>query len=270
MGLKINTTTPALNAQRQANAATRDVQKTLAGLASGLQIKSAADDAAGLAISERFRTQVRQYTQEVNNLQTGVNVVQTADQALGTQQEGIGRLQELATQAANGTLTNDQRAALNNEAQQIVQQIDQTAQNTEFNGVKLLDGTTGSLAMGTESGTQINVNTSTAGALNLNGVNLATQEGAAAALGTLQTAAEQVGSNRASLGAQERGLTSAIEARQGTTVNLQESESRIRDLDMARGVMENTKSQMALQRSVSALVQGNVIPQAAAQLLGTR
>ena len=140
MGLRINNNIPALNASRQAGIAAQGLKKTMEGMASGLRINRAADDAAGLAISEGFRTQVRQYTQEVNNLQTGVNVVETADQAMGTQQEAVGRIQELATQAANGTLTDDQRGAINQEAQQLIEQVGQTAENTEFNGVKLLNG----------------------------------------------------------------------------------------------------------------------------------
>jgi flagellin len=270
MGLRINTTVPALQAQRQAGEAAQGVNKALQGVATGLRINRAADDAAGLAIAERFRAQVRQYTQEVGNLQTGVNVVQTADQALGTQQEAIGRVQELAVQGANGTLTEDQRAALNQEAQQMIEQVGATAENTEFNGMKLLNGATGPIPLGTEGGNQITINASTPNALGLTGVNLGTQEGAAAALETLNNAANQINQNRAGLGAQENQLAGAIEVRETTTTNLQEAESRIRDLDTGRGVIEKTRNQMLLQRSMSALVQGNIIPQAAAQLLGTK
>ena len=269
MGLKVNSNIAAQNAQRQAATSAQGLRKATEGLASGLRINRAADDAAGLAIAEGFRTQVRQYTQEVNNLQTGVNVVQTADQAIGTQQEGVGRLQELATQAANGTLNDQQRGAINEEAQQIVQQIGQTAQNTEFNGVQLLNGTAGPIPVGTEAGNQININPTTPEALGIAGVNLGTQEGAAAAVETLNNAANQINEGRANLGAQNNRLNTAIESRQTTSVNLQNSESMVRDQDVARGLVDRTRNEMMLQRSVSALVQGNIIPQSAAQLLGT-
>jgi flagellin len=268
MGLRINNNIPALNAGRQAGTAAQGLQKALEGMASGLRINRAADDAAGLAISERFRTQVRQNTQEVNNLQTGVNVIETADQAMGTQQEAVGRIQELATQAANGTLNNDQRAAINQEAQQLIEQVGQTAGNTEFNGVKLLNGTAGPIPVGTEAGNQININPTTPAALGIAGVNLGTREGATAALETLGNAADQLNQNRAGLGAQQSRLTSAIETRETANVNLQNSDSMIRDQDMARGVIDRTRNDMMLKRSVSALVQGNIIPQSAAQLLG--
>ena len=270
MGLRINTTIPLLNVPKKTGAGVQGVNKALEGLASGLRINRAADDAAGLAIAERLRTQVRQYTQEANNLQTGVSVAQTADQALGTQQDALGRVQELATQAANGTLADDQRAALNQEAQQLLEQVGATAENTEFNGTKLLNGTAGPIHLGTEAGNQVTVNPSTLNALSLNGVNLGTQGGAAAAQQTVQNAGAQIGRNRAALGAQENALTQAIQERETTAANLQESGSNIRDLDVARGAIEKTRNQMALQRSISAVVQGNVIPDAAAHLLGTK
>ena len=269
MGIKINTNTALLNAQRQTGIQSRQLDKTQQKLASGLRINSAADDAAGLASADEFRTQIRQYTQEVGNLQTGVNVVQTAGQALGTQQEGIGRIQELATQAANGTLTADQRTALNQEAQQILQQMDQTAQNTEFNGQKLLTGT-GPIPVRTEGGEQIAINASTTTALGLNGLDLGTQEGAAAALDRLSTASNRIDENRASLGAQENRFGSAIETRQIAATNLAESESRIRDLDVAQGVMAENRAQILQHTGLAAMTQGNMVPQAAAQLLGIR
>ncbi len=269
MGLKINTTIPALNAQRETTKASGALNKTLEKLASGLRINRAADDAAGLAIAEGFRTQVRQYTQEINNLQTGVNVIETADQAIGTQQDALGRIQELAVQAANGTLTDDQRSALNQEAQQLVQQIQGTADTTQFNGTQLLNGTAGTINLGVEGGTQINLNATTTAALGLNGLDLGTQGGAAAALGTLANAASQLNQNRAGLGAQQNGLLEAINVRETATTNATESESRLRDLDVARGVIEQTRNQLLLRQSTAALIQGNLIPQAAAQLLGS-
>jgi len=270
MGLRVNNNVQGLNAQRQIGAANQALRKNLEGLAAGLRINRAADDAAGLAIAERFRTQVRQYTQEVNNLQMGVNAVQTAEGGLGTQQEAVGRIRELAVQAANGTLTDDQRAALNQEAQQLMEQIGNVAQNTQFNGRNLLDGTAANLELGTEGGIRVNFQAATVEALGLNGVNLATQGGATTALEQINTAINRLDQNRANLGAQENRLTRAIETRETATTNITESESRIRDLDIARAAMERTRNETMLQGGLYALIQGNVIPQAAAQLLGTR
>lgn len=269
MGMKINTSVPALNAQKKVTGAAKALQRNLQGMASGLRINQASDDAAGLQAAEMFRTRVRQYTQEANSLQTGINVVQTADDALATQQEGVGRLRELATQAANGTLNDQQREALNQEAQQIIEQIGATGENTEFNGQKLLNGTTGTVDLGTQGGEQVTLNESTTDTLGLNGFDLTTQGGAAAALDQLNTTGAQISQYRASLGAQENRFSRAIEINQTATVNAQESEAMLRDLDVARATTEKSRNEMLLQQSLSALTQSNILPQSASRLLRT-
>ena len=268
MGLRINNNIPALGARRQAEVNSRALNRVLGQLGSGLRINRAADDAAGLAISERFRTQIRQFTQEASNLQSGVSAIQTAEGGLSAQQDAVGRIRELAVQAANGTLTDDQRAAINDEAQQLLEQVDQTAEGTTFNDQELLTGTGDPIELGTAAGDQVVINPSTVDTLGLNGLDLGTQEGAAAALDALDTAETRISQNRAGLGAQENRLTRGISARETTTQNLQESESMLRDLDVARATTEQTRNQILLQSSIAALAQGNVVPQAAAQLLG--
>ena len=267
MALEVNTNIPALNAQRNASANALARNKSMAQVASGLRINRAADDAAGLAIAERFRSQVRQYTTEASNFQTAVNVVSTAEGGLQSQSEAVGRIRELAVQAANGTLSQDQRAALNNEAQQLMGQIDQTAQNTEFNGQKLLNGGTGPISVGDEGGTQININESSTNTMGLNAIDLTTAEGAQAALGTLDTAANQIGQNRAALGAQQNRFESAIQTRETGMQSAAESESRIRDADMAKAVSQNVRAQLLGQMSTGALTQANVSSQNALKLL---
>lgn len=268
MGLRINNNVPALNAQRQTEQTSRRLIEGFQRLASGRRINQAADDAAGLAIAERFRSRVLQATQELENLQTGVNLVQTAEGGLESQAAGTARLRELATQAANGTLTEEQRAAINNEAQQIIEQIGTTAEQTEFNGTQLLNGTAETIELGAEGGNQVNINESTVESLGLDEIDLSTQEGAAAALDTIATAENRISQNRANLGTQENRLTRAIEQRETSILNSQEAESRIRDLDIARQVIEQTRNDVLLQAGLSALVQGNVQNEAAAQLLG--
>jgi len=268
MGLRINNNVPALGAQRQAEINNRALNRVLGQLGSGLRINRAADDAAGLAISERFRTQIRQYTQEASNLQSGVSAIQTAEGGLSVQQDAVGRIRELAVQASNGTLTDDQRAALNQEAQQLLEQIGQTAEGTTFNEQELLTGSGDPIELGTAAGDQVVITPSTVDSLGLNGVDLSTQEGAAEALEALDTAAAGISQNRASLGAQENRLVRGISARETTTQNLQESESLLRDLDVARATTERARNEILLRGSLATLAQGNIVPQAAAQLLG--
>ncbi|MBN2311466.1 MAG: flagellin FliC [Candidatus Hydrogenedentes bacterium] len=269
MGLRINTNVSALNAQRQTRKTTNTLLKGFQQLASGLRINRAADDASGLAISERFRAEVRQLNAEASNLQYGVSFAQTADGALSAQQEGLQRVRELAVQAANGTLTDDQRAALNEEAQQIMAQIDATAQNTEFNGTNPLDGSQTNIPLGTEGGIEININESTTASLGLGGVDLTTQGGAANALGQVDNALNAVDQNRASLGAQQNRFERAISQREIAAQNSAEAESMIRDLDMAQGVMRQTQNQVRLQAGMAALAQANLQGENAARLLGS-
>ncbi|HIJ66414.1 MAG TPA: flagellin FliC [Candidatus Hydrogenedentes bacterium] len=268
MGLRINTNIPALNAQRQTRRTSNDLLANLEKLSAGLRINRAADDAAGLAIAERLRTRVRQYTQEASNLQYGVNAIQTAEGGMAEQQSGLQRLRELATQAANGTLSDEQRAALNAEAQQIVEQIGAIADQTEFNGLNLLNGTAGTIELGTEGGNEITINESTVTALGLGGIDLTTQAGATNALADIDAAVNRVSQNRANLGAQENRLNRAIEQREIGIVNEQAAESRIRDLDYAREVVQQTRNQILLEGGVAVLVQANMLPQTAARLLG--
>ena len=267
MGLRLDPNLNSLGAQRQVAQSTNRQIRGLQALASGQRINRAADDAAGLAIAEALRSDVRQLDAESANLQTGINVAETADAALSVQQEGLGRLQELAVQAGNGTLTDDQRAAINGEAQQILQQIGEVAENTEFNGQQLLNTNT-QVPIGTEDGQQITINESTPNALGINGLDLSTQGGAESALSALQTAQDQVSENRSSLGAQSNGFQSAITQRENASQNSQEAESRIRDLDVARASILQARNQAQTQLSVFAVAQGRIVPETAARLLG--
>lgn len=269
MGLRINSNEPALFIQRQTQQTSNALLRGLEQLATGQRINRGADDAAGLAIVERFRAQVNQLNQEVSNLQSGVNVVQTADGALGTQEEAVQRVRDLALQASNGTLTDDQRAALNQEAQQLLEQIDETAANTEFNGRTLLDGSATNVELGVEGDIEVNINESTTTSLGINGVDLSTQAGAQSAIQDLDDALSSIQENRANLGAQENRFTRAIDVRETESLNTAEAESRIRDLDIARQTIEQSRNSILLQGGLAALVQSNVLGQNAARLLGS-
>jgi len=269
MGLRINSNEPALFIQRQTQQTSNALLGGLERLASGQRINRAADDAAGLAIVERFRAQLNQLNQEVSNLQSGVNVVQTADSALGTQQDAVQRVRELAVQASNGTLSDDQRAAINQEAQQLLEQIDETAANTEFNGQTLLDGSATTIDLGVEGDAQVSIEESTTTSLGISGIDLSTQAGAQNAIGSLDDALGQIEENRANLGAQANRFESAIEVRETENLNTAAAESRIRDLDIARQTIEQSRNSILLQSGLAALTQSNVLGQNAARLLGS-
>lgn len=268
MGLRIDGNIPPLGAQRQTQQTSNRLIEGLTRLATQQRINTAADDAAGLAIAERFRSQVRQFTQEAGNLQSGVSALQTAEGGLESQQDAVGRLRELAVQASNGTLTDEQRQAINTEAQQLLEQIGETAANTEFNGTQLLDGTNTTVPLGTESGDTITLNESTPDSLGINGIDLSTADGAAQALEQLDTATTRISQNRANIGAQENRLDRAVEQRALAGQNAAEAESRIRDLDIARQVVEQTRNETLLQSGIAAIVQGNLQAGTVARLLG--
>lgn len=268
MGMRINDSNPALNAARQAGSAAKALNKNLAALAGGLRINQAADDAAGLAIAEGLRARARQFTRESANLQSGISMIQTAEGGLSSQQEGVSRLRELALEAANGTLTDDQRAALQTEAQQVLEQVGRTAEETEFNGRAVLDGAEPVTELGVEGGARVEIEGSTLADLGLEGVDISTAEGAAAAVQKLDEAANRISENQSSLGAQQNRLEQAVEVREQGAEALSEAESRIRDADVARVAIERARNEALLQGALGAASQGRIAPQMAARLLG--
>jgi len=233
-----------------------------------LRINRAADDAAGLAIAEGFRADVRQLNQESRNLQYGLSAMRTAEGAMQTQQDGTARLRELAVQASNGTLTDDQRQAINQEAQQILEEIDATAQNTEFNGRVLLNGDSEDIPLGTAGDQRISINSSTAADLGIENIDLSTMEGAQQAITALDAGMEQISANRAEIGAQENRLQSAINQRDIASENAAAAESAIRDADFARETARNARDQILMSSGISVLSQSNLLPQQAISLLG--
>jgi len=268
MGLSINGPGASDFGIRQIQRAAARLNAANERLSSLQRINRAGDDAAGLAISEGLRSQVRQLNAESAGIQNGVNFVQTAEGGLAAQSEAVGRLRELALQASNGTLSAEQRQVLNTEAQQLIEEIGVTSENTEFNGVRPLDGSTDTIALDTAGSLEIQLQDSSVVGLGLSGVDLSTQSGATAALGQLDSAAAAINGNRAALGAQQNRFEIAIEERELTAQNLQEADSRLRDLDVARAFVERTRNEVLLQTGASVLAQANVNRQLAARLLG--
>ncbi len=267
MGMRINNNNVLNTAHilgRNTNRLTRGLEK----LASGLRINRARDDAAGLAISQQLEALQRQLEAETNNLQGGYNAGMVAEGAMEGQTEALQRIRELAVQAGNGTLSPEQRAALNQEAQQLAQQIEQTAQNTEFNGTKLLNGAQGQIDLGVEGGAALTTPNTTTAALGVNGLDLTTQAGAQAAMGAVDHALEQLGQARATIGAEQNRFESAIANRENQGVNIAEANSRIRDLDYARATAEQARLGILQQTGIAAMAQGNLSASNVLRLLG--
>lgn len=271
MGLRVNTNVAALTSQRNLSAVTSRLQGNFSRLSSGLRIATAADDAAGLGISERMRAQVRSYTVASRNAQDGVSLSQTAEGALGEVSNNLTRMRELAVQSSNGTLTTADRATLDTEFQALVTEISRVASQTTFNGVNLLDGSTTSLSVqvGTNSGETISVglaDMSTTG-LSINGEDVTSVANASTAITAIDAAIDSVSTSRGSLGASQNRLTSAIASIFNTRENLSAAESRIRDVDVAMETADLTRNSILQQAAVSVLAQANTQPQLALRLL---
>ena len=271
MGLRVNTNVSSLTAQRNLASVTGRLQGNFARLSSGLRIATAEDDAAGLGVSERMRSQIRSYAVAGRNAQDGVSLAQTAEGAMAEISNNLSRMRELAVQAANGTLTTTDRATLDTEFQALITEIGRVASDTTFNGVALLDGSTSSLSVqvGIDSGDTISVGLadSTTTALGIGGLGVTTTALASSALATIDTAINTVSTNRGSLGAVQNRLNSVISSISNTRENLSAAESRIRDVDVAAETADLTRNSILQQAAVSVLSQANVQPQLALSLL---
>ncbi|MEM7309970.1 MAG: flagellin [Planctomycetota bacterium] len=273
MGLRVNTNIISLTAQRELSNVTDRLGGNFRRLSSGLRIASASDDAAGLGISERMRAQIRSLGQAGRNANDGISLVQTAEGALNEVTSNLTRMRELSIQAANGTLNAGDRAALDQEFQDLIVEIDRVATQTDFNGIELLDGSeaTVSIQIGTEAGETVDIVLSamTDGDLGLTGgtFNLDDVTNASAALATIDTAIDSVTAFRAELGANQNVLQSSVRSIATTQENLSAAESRIRDVDVAAETADLTRNSILQQAAVSVLAQANVQPQLALSLL---
>ena len=272
MGLRVNTNVASLTAQRNLASVTSRLQGNYARLSSGLRIATASDDAAGLGISERMRSQIRSYAVAGRNAQDGVSLTQTAEGSLQEVSNNLNRMRELAVQAANGTLTTTDRATIDAEFQELVTEIDRVSGEAAFNGLNLLDGSTASidLQVGVDAGDTITVNMvdATAATLGIDALDVTSAANASAALTALDTAIDGVSTGRGTLGAAQNRLNSAIASIANTRENLSAAESRIRDVDVAAETADLTRNTIMQQAAVSVLAQANVQPQLALNLLG--
>ena len=271
MGLRINTNVAALNASRTLRKSTSGLNRSLERLSSGLRINRAKDDAAGLAIAEGFRSQVRGALVAQRNSQDGISLVQTAEGALSETTSILQRVRELAVQAANGTQSTVNRAALNNEVQQLLAQVDDIALDTEFNGIQVLSASqTVTLQTGAQVGQTLAVNVAGAKSddLSIDTLAISSVALAVSAISQVDEALESVGSLRSTLGAFQNRLEFTVSTLAVQEENAAASESQIRDADIAQETIKFTRNQILVNAGTSILAQANVTPQTALQLLG--
>ena len=271
MGLRINQNIAAMNAYRNLSVTDGQMSKSLEKLSSGFRINRAADDAAGLAISEGLRAQTGGLKVAVRNAQDGVSVVQTAEGALTETHSILQRMRDLAVQASNeGSQGTDAQAAANTEYQALALELDDIANKTTFNGTALLDGSYDkAFQVGANSGEQLQVTIGDMKAATiLTSVGgLTTTAAAQTALDNIDAAIETVSTERAGLGAVQNRLEHKINNLNVAVENLSASESRIRDTDMASEMVAFTRSQILSQAGTAMLAQANQAPQGVLRLL---
>lgn len=271
MGLRINTNVAAINTGRILRQSTDALNRSLERLSSGLRINRAADDAAGLAIAENLKSQVSGASVAQRNAQDGISLVQTAEGALTETTNALQRIRELAVQAANGTQNTTNRAALNAEVQQLLDQVDDIALDTEFNGIKCLSAAqTITLQSGAYASQWLTISVSGAKTsdLKVSSVFISSYLGAVSAISTIDMALQSVNSLRALLGASQNRLEFTIRTLAIQEENSSASESAIRDADIAQETISFTRNQILVSAGTSVLAQANIIPQTALKLLG--
>lgn len=277
MALVITTNVASLNAQKNLTSSSRAMDQSLARLSSGYRINQAADDAAGLAISENLRAQIRGLGQANRNANDGVSLVQVAEGGLNEVSNMLIRLRELGVQAASDTIGDTERKFLDVEYQQLKSEIQRISEVTKFNGYDLLNGTGGimDIQVGVHNDPfkdRISFNTAAANAtvdaLGMTAESVATKEGAQMSLETVDTAMVSVNAMRANFGAMQNRLTSTIQNLAIAHENLSAANSRIRDTDIAAESAELTRNTILRQAGVSVLGQANQAQGIALKLLG--
>jgi flagellin len=277
MGLRITTNVTALNAQRQMGITRMNLDKSLERLSSGSRINHAGDDAAGLAISESLRAQIRGIRQARRNASDGISLIQVSEGGLNEISNILIRLRELGIQAASDTISDTERQFTDREFQSLKQEVDRIANATTFNGTPLLNGRAGifEIQVGTHNNPildRVIYNgeraDSSLDALKLGGESVATKQGSQLSLSVIDDALIQVNSIRADLGAMQNRLQSTINNQSIYEENLAAANSRIRDTDLAEEVSEMTKNNILMQAGISVLGQANTSSQSALKLLG--
>jgi flagellin len=276
MGLRIATNVPALAAMRTLNTTRANLEGNLERLSSGSRINRAGDDAAGLAISENLRAQIRGFRQAKRNAQDGVSLIQVTEGGLNEISNMVVRLRELAIQAASDTIGDKERQFTDREFQALKSEMQRIADGTSFNGTPLLNGKTGTLEIqvgnyNNPMSDRVVYNSQNANvtleSLGLVGESVSTKIGAQTTLSALDDALTRLNSVRADLGAMQNRLQSTINSLAISDENLSAANSRIRDADLAQEVSDLTKNNILLQAGISVLGQANQSAQASLKLL---
>lgn len=274
MSLFVNTNVASLNAQRQLNDSGTALSTSFERLSSGFRINSAADDSAGLQISDRLTSQIQGLNQAVRNANDAISLTQTAEGALSEVTTSLQRIRVLAVQSQNGINSSADRTALQQEVSQLLTEISRVAVTTEFGrGVSLLDGNfSANFLVGANGGQNISValsdNNFSATGLGINNVTVATATDASGAISTIDGAISTIGGVRAELGALQNRFQSTIRNLSNISENTAGARGRIRDTDFAVETAELTRNQIVQQASLSVLSQANQQPQTALSLLG--
>jgi len=277
MGFRVSTNIASVNAQRNLTDSQMRIQDSFAKLSSGSRINKSADDAAGLAISEHLKADIRSSRQANRNANDGISMVQVAEGGLNEISNIVTRLRELGIQASSDTIGDTERGMVNVEVSQLKDEMQRIAVTTKWGSVNLLDGTApqfdfqvGIHNNDTEDRISFKAgeNSATIDSLGLSGIDYATKEGAQQALALLDEAHTRVNSTRANLGALQNRLNSTVTNLGISEENLSAANSRIRDTDIASATAEMTRNNVLLQASTSTLAQANQIPGIALKLLG--
>jgi flagellin len=277
----INHNMMAMNTQRQLGSVGTSQSKSMEKLSSGLRINRAGDDAAGLAISEKMRGQIKGLNQASRNAQDGISLIQTAEGALTETHAMLQRMRELVVQASNDTNTTADRGNIKDELNQLSAEITQITDKTEFNTKKLLNGNFSTAAIKLQVGAnngqfiEFNINDMKASTLGVDAAVIGNAVGSATAsagditalINTIDTALSSVSQQRSKLGSVQNRLEHTIKNVDNTAENIQAAESRVRDVDMAKEMSEFTKKNILLQASQSMLAQANQAPNGVLQLL---
>lgn len=277
MGLRIATNVPSISAAKTMSSKQRNIDKSFAQLSSGSRITKAADDAAGLSISETLKSTIRGYTQAQRNANDGISMVQVSEGGLGEISNILTRMRELAVQAASDTVGDVERGFIDKEVQQLKDETQRIALSTRFGDRKLLDGS------GSEYSFQVDINnddfvdrisfdasqqTATTDALGIDGFNFSDKADAQEALEVIETAQKTVNGHRATLGAIQNRLVSTTENLGVAIENFSAANSRVRDADIADSSTELAKNQILMNASVGVLAQANQTPGMALKLIG--
>ncbi|MBC7741083.1 MAG: flagellin FliC [Bdellovibrionaceae bacterium] len=277
MGMRITTNVASLNAQRSMATNSRETNKSMAQLSTGSRITKAGDDAAGLAISENLKSQIRSYTQASRNANDGISMIQTAEQGMGEISNIVTRLRELGIQAGSDTIGETERGFIQKEVDAMKSEIQRVAESTTFGSRKLLDGTGGVYDIHIGSGANektdwiaydAGISNVTTDNLGIADLDFSSKNGARSGLAALDAAQSSVNGSRATMGALQNRLSSTVDVIGTMNENMSAANSRIRDTDVAASSSELARNNILTQSTVATLAQANQMPNMALKLIG--